>query len=197
MKRARHAGFTLLEILVVMVVIGVLATLVSLSVSGRAVDDRMQAESRRLEELLRLASDEAQAKGVELGFRQTTEGFDFLTPDSSSGQWTVLQDGLFRPRQIADPFYLELRVDGRVVKPAAVAPREKADEEEEEQGAALDDRRKNADEDARLEPQLLILSSGELTAFTLDLRLRDKPLYYRIEGNALGELNSQRFEEKR
>ena len=60
----RAEGFTLLEILVVMVIIGVLATMVSLSISGRAVDDRMQAESRRVEELLRLASDQAQALGT-------------------------------------------------------------------------------------------------------------------------------------
>ena len=62
-------GFTLLELLVVMVIIGVLATLVSLTVSGRAVDDRMQAESRRLEQLLQLASDEAQAQHAREGQR--------------------------------------------------------------------------------------------------------------------------------
>lgn len=194
--RRRAAGFTLLEILVVMVVIGVLATLVSLSVSGRAVDDRMQAESRRLEELLRLASDEAQAKGVELGFRQTTEGFDFLTPDSSSGQWTVLPDGLFRPRQIEEPFYLELRVDGRVVKPAAVAVRDDTEDDDTDEKPETGLASAARGEETRLEPQLLILSSGEMTAFTLDLRLRDQPLYYRVEGNSLGELSSQRVEER-
>lgn len=189
----RATGFTLLEILVVMVVIGVLATLVSLSVSGRAVDDRMQAESRRLEELLRLASDEAQAKGVEIGFRLTTEGFDFLTPDSSSGQWTVLQDGLFRPRQIAAPFYLELRIDGRVVKPQPATPLPAKPVEDEVPDASS--RSTKADGPAP-EPQVLILSSGEMTAFTLDLRLRDRSLYYRVDGNALGELSSQRVEER-
>lgn len=199
MRGPHQRGFTLLEILVVMVVIGVLATLVSLSVSGRAVDDRMQAESRRLEHLLRLASDEAQAKGVELGFRQTVEGFEFLTPDTSSGRWTVLQDGLFRPRQVEEPFYLELRVDGRVVKPAPVfkppteAQREQATESDAADAADAASRRKDENE---LEPQVLILSSGEITAFTLDLRLRNQPLYYRVEGNTLGELSSARVEER-
>lgn len=196
MRGPHQCGFTLLEILVVMVVIGVLATLVSLSVSGRAVDDRMQAESRRLEQLLRLASDEAQAKGVELGFRQTVEGFEFLTPDTSSGRWTVLQDGLFRPRQVEEPFYLELRVDGRVVKPAAAfKPPTEAQREQATESDAADAASRREDDNA-LEPQVLILSSGEITAFTLDLRLRDQPLYYRVEGNTLGELSSARVEER-
>lgn len=184
-----------------MVIIGVLATLVSLAVSGRAVDDRMQAESRRLEELLRLASDEAQAKGLELGFRQTTEGFEFLTPDTDSPRWVVVAEGMFRPRQIAEPFYLELRVDGRLLRPAiSVAPEPTKNEEEEEESETSKDRNSQAsdkkDDSTRVEPQLLILSSGEMTAFTLDLKLKDHPQFYRVEGSELGQLTSARQEER-
>ncbi len=197
--RRRSSGFTLLELLVVMVIIGVLATLVSLAVSGRAVDDRMQAESRRLEELLRLASDEAQAKGLELGFRQTTEGFEFLTPDTDSPRWIVVAEGMFRPRQIAEPFYLELRVDGRLLRPAvSVAPGPTKNEEEESESSKNRNSRasdKN-DDSTRVEPQLLILSSGEMTAFTLDLKLKDHPQFYRVEGSELGQLSSGRQEER-
>lgn len=198
-------GFTLLEILVVMVIIGVLASLVSLSVSSRAVDDRLQAESRRVEQLLRLASDEAQAKGLEIGFRQTTEGFEFLAPDAGGARWDVIRDGLFRPRQIAEPFYLELRVDGRLMKPAAPAPapkrKDRADaeqDEDEDRSAAPSSTRPAAREQDRdrLEPQVLILSSGEITPFTLDLRLRDTPLAYRVEGSTLGEFSSARLDLK-
>lgn len=174
-----------------MVIIGVLATLVSLTVSGRAVDDRMQAESRRIEELLRLASDEAQAKGLELGLRQTTEGFEFMAPDASGAQWTVVEDGLFRPRQVPVPFELELRVDGRLVRPVAASARAQRKGKDEDREAAVSKR--GADE-ASHEPQVLILSSGEMTAFTLDLKLQDSPIAYRVEANVLGELSSARLE---
>ena len=186
-------GFTLLELLVVLVIIGVLATMVSLTVSGRAVDDRMQAESRRLQELLRLASDEAQAKGLELGFRQTVEGFDFVTPDSSNAHWDVVEEGLFRPRQVPAPFYLELRVDGRVVRPVPVFTFSKDDKKTDTEG---DNESGKKSDGKRIEPQLLILSTGEMTAFTLDLKLKDMPAYYRVEGNELGELKSERQEDK-
>ena len=186
-------GFTLLELLVVMVIIGVLASMVSLAVGGRAVDDRLQAESRRLEELLRLASDEAQAKGLEFGFRQTEDGFEFLTPDSQSGLWEVVNDGLFRPRQILEPFVMQLRIDGRLIKPVKSLP----PEPEAKDGVdAL--RPVGKDDDAkRIEPQILILSTGEMTAFTLDMRLPDASSHYRVEGNELGELKSARAEDKR
>lgn len=192
------AGFTLLEILVVMVIIAILAMVVSLSVSGRAVDDRMEAESRRLEQLLRIASDEAQAKGLELGFRHTPKGFEFVTPDSQTGRWRLIEEGMFRPRQVLAPFYLELRIDGRVVNPVPPAPREGIDEDDDAKAASVSasaDRQSEEEERKKAEatqPQVLILSTGEMTAFTLDLRLKDRPMYYRVEGNALGELKVQR-----
>lgn len=191
------SGFTLIEILIVMVIVGVLAALVSLSISGRAVDDRMQAESRRLEQLLRMASDEAQALGLEIGFRNITQGFEFVTPDASTGKWVLIEEATFRRRSIPAPFYLELRIDGRLVKPVPPAPaKESAGEEEKKSSAAL---KLGEDEDEGSEPQVLILSSGEMTAFTLDLRLKDLPNYYRIEANAMGEITSQRLsaDEKR
>lgn len=191
------AGFTLLEILVVMVIIALLAMVVSLSVGGRAVDDRMEAESRRLEQLLRIASDEAQAKGVELGFRHTPKGFEFVTPDTQSGRWRLIEDGMFRPREVLAPFYLELRIDGRVVAPVPPAPREGADNDELPIVTARPstDRKTEEEERERVEatqPQVLILSTGEMTAFTLDLRLKEQPAYYRLEGNALGQLSLER-----
>lgn len=202
--RARTcAGFTLLEILVVMVIIAVLAGLVSLSVGGRAVDDRMEAESRRLEQLFRIASDEAQAKGVELGFRHTPLGFEFVTPDSGSGRWRLLEDGMFRPREVLAPFYLELRIDGRVVPPVPPAPQEATNEDEVDvEGASRRRTARQTEEEMRkkseaTQPQILILSTGEMTAFTLDLRLKDLPTFYRVEGNALGELRTQRAVEER
>lgn len=192
------AGFTLLEILVVMVIIAILAMVVSLSVSGRAVDDRMEAEARRLEQLLRIASDEAQAKGLELGLRHTPKGFEFVTPDSQSGRWRLIEEGMFRPREVLAPFYLELRIDGRVVAPVPPAPREGFDEDDDAKAATVSastDRRTEEEERKQAEttqPQILILSTGEMTAFTLDLRLQDRPMYYRVEGNALGQLKVQR-----
>jgi general secretion pathway protein H len=193
-------GFTLIELLVVLVIIGVLATLVSLSVSGRATDDRMQAESRRLEQIFRLASDEAQVNGVELGFRHTTDGFDFLTLDAG-GNWVPIPEGPFHPRLVPAPFYLELRVEGRLIKPivaeAPVAPSDKAkDKDGDGKAHKFFDNEAHKKAENKVLPQVLIMSTGEMTAFTLDLKLKDYRSYYRLEGDEVGGLKSERYQDK-
>lgn len=184
-------GFTLIELLVVMVIIGVLAVSLTLSVSGRSVEDRMEADARRVQRLLRLASDEALAKGLEFGMRTTTEGYDFLTPDSDSGGWIVIEDGLFRPRQVPEPFVVELRLDGELIKPA---PALKMDRKRklDASSAEANDPVKRED----IQPAVLILSSGEMTPFTLDLVLKDNPVSYRVQGNLLGQLTTARLEKE-
>ncbi|HKY91794.1 MAG TPA: type II secretion system minor pseudopilin GspH [Nevskiaceae bacterium] len=198
MRRARAPGFTLIELLVVLVIIGVLATLVGLSVSGRATDDRMQAESRRLEQIFRLASDEAQVNGVELGFRYTTEGFDFLTLDPG-GNWVPIPEGPFRPRTVPAPFFLELRVEGRLIKPVettlAAAAGEK-DKDGDGKGDKFFDNEAHKKAEDKVLPQVLIMSTGEMTAFTLDLKLKDYRSYYRLEGDEVGGLKSERYQDR-
>lgn len=169
-QRARgpSSGFTLLEILVVVVIIGVMATLAVLSIGRRSLDDRMDAEARRLQELLALAADEAVLQGVELGFVQTPEGYRFLR--LKDGAWGVLEDaGPLRPRALSEPFFLELQVEGRRVAPV-----------------------RTDDEKAELKPQVLLLSSGDATEFTLDLRARQFDPYYRLQGDILGRVKMDR-----
>jgi general secretion pathway protein H len=168
LKTAR--GFTLLEILVVVVIIGVLATLAVLSIGNRSIEDRMANEARRLDELLLLAADEAVLQGAELGFVQTTEGYGFLV--LKDGKWIPLEEGNpLRARALAPPMFLQLQIDGRRVKPVR-----------------LDDPKQE------LKPQVLLLSSGDATEFTLDLRAEQYRPYWRLQGDVLGHLKMERRE---
>jgi len=170
LKRHAGRGFTLLEILVVVAIIGVVASFAVLSIGSRALDDRLATEARRLEELLTLAADEAVLQGAELGFIQTAEGYAFLA--LKDGHWLPLESsGALRDRVLGEPFYIELRVEGRAVKPVT------ADDAEKE-----------------LKPQVMLLSSGEATEFSLQLRAREFAPHYILNGDALGRLKLERKE---
>jgi general secretion pathway protein H len=163
-------GFTLVEILVVLVIVGVLAGTAALSIGRRALDDRLDTEARRLKELMALALDEAVLQGAELGFVRTPEGYAFLA--LNDGRWAPLQDaGALRARTLAEPFYLDLEVEGRPVKPAAPQ-----------------------DPDEEIKPQVLLLSSGEATAFSARLGAREYAPHYVLQGDALGRLKLERRE---
>ena len=166
------AGFTLLEVLIVVVIIGVLASLALLSIGSRALDDRLDLEARRLHELMALAADEAVVQGVELGFLQTSDGYAFLA--LKDDKWLPLEAvSALRARPLAEPFYLQLTVEGRAVRPPKAEDEAKATE---------------------LKPQVLLLSSGETTSFSLDLRAREHAPHYVLQGDALGRLKLERRE---
>lgn len=163
MRSAR--GFTLVEILVVVLIIGILLTFASLSIGDRAIAERVETESRRMEQLLRLALEDAELKGYEVGFRLTDTRYEFLVI-GPEGKWAPPEEGPLRPRLLTVPLIYALRVDGRAVPPA----------------------RENPDKKQAPEPQALLLSSGEATSFSLDFSAPGAPLAYLIEVGATGRI---------
>lgn len=178
--------------MVVMVIIGILATFVSLSIGNRSVDDRLQAESKRLQQLVLFAAEQAQVQGVEIGLRTTTDGFEFLSMDNN-GLWQSIGDGTLRPREIAAPFFLELSVEGQKVAPVAVdhaaerQQREDDKNQDDDGQLKLDSKPKN-----RPQPQVFLLSSGDATAFALDLKLKGHAAYYRLDCDVLTRCKLER-----
>jgi len=181
-----NRGFTLLELAVVILIIGVLATFAMLSVGNRVQEDQMENEARRMQALVKLAAEEAEAKGVEIGLRFTESEFRLLVLDENR-KWSDLEKtGSLRRRQIPPPISVGLTVDGRrVVLPANDPSQAELDKEEKSPSmtAAV----------KKMEPQVLLLPSGELTPFALDLGAPGLGFFYRLEGDVLGRLQLTRI----
>lgn len=144
-------GFTLVEILVVLTVLGVL---LSLAVANPPKTDArvLQTEARRLHALLQYASDEAVTGGVELGLALSEGGYAFLQYDVFEGRWLSPSDPLLRPRQLPSAIQVGLALDQTdLPKLAGLDETEVA-----RRSPAL--------------PLLLLLSSGETTPFRLSLQ---------------------------
>ncbi len=157
----RHNGFTLLELLVVLVIIGILLTMASLSVGGGSEQRQLREEAKRITALLALAADEAILKNQELLLAIEPDGYAFLTQDEK-GKWIPVDStGSLRPRELPEGVSLSVAVE----EPLATA--KKADEEEP--------------------GQIWILSSGEMTPFTLTLHIKDG-VDYQLHGDLIGNL---------
>ena len=176
------AGFTLIEVLVVVVLIGVLSAVALLSVGAVGRKDPLEDEARRLNALLLFAAEEALMQARDLGLRLEPAGYRFLSYDPEAFLWEDLAaDDLYKPRELPEDVYMELFLEEKeVVLDTARTPRSP--------GTESDEREKEEERAGEPEPQLLILSSGELTPFQLWVAQRFEEDRYLIEGKANGEI---------
>ena len=174
----RSAGFTLLELMVVLVIIGIILTFTMLSVGGDDIGELMEQETHRMTTLLELASDEAVLRGEELAVLFSEEGYEFLVLIEERWQ-TTTEDGLLKAYTLPADIELRLEIEGEPpILTASAAGDEavvyEADDEEEEE---------------ELQPQVFILSSGEMTPFTVILMSPQSRLRYHLTASLLGSLS--------
>ncbi|TLX57664.1 type II secretion system protein GspH [Stutzerimonas nosocomialis] len=168
----RAAGFTLIELMVVLVILGTLISLAVLSTGSASSARELRDEAQRIAAVIGLLADEAVLDSREYGLLIDDEGYRVLRYDDAQGRW--VDDGARGTHRLPSWARLDLALDGTPLR--LLAPvRQGGDraglsrDEDEEQ------RKREA---ARLQPQLLILSSGELSPFSLRVSER------RPDGNA-------------
>ncbi len=169
--KSRPAGFTLLELLIVMFIIGMMSGLAMLTVGFGNPDQSLENEARRLRRLMGLTAQEAILQGREIGILITRDAYRFLTPGKLG--WAAMDaDDMLRERELPQGWRLELVQDEQPADLAAAPP---GGEGETEEGKPPP-------------PQILFYATGEVTPFRLSLHSQDDSGFYVIEAQANGEI---------
>jgi len=169
MFRKQDKGFSLLELLVVIVIISILFTFTTLAIRGTSPEELIQTEAERLDRLLQLALEEAILKGQEYGLEFKPDSYRFLLYFENT--WQPLDnDDLLRERQLPQNMEFELEIEQiEVLVEKDSADADKKDEE-------------------KPDPQVFILSSGEITPdFNVRLVMPGVETSYIVSGTANGD----------
>lgn len=154
------AGFTFIEILVVMAIIGILAGTVVLHSVGADHDRNLQTEAQRIAALIELARAEAVSRNESWGLVVGETQYGFKIYDELDGSWRDAPNNTFRTRDAPPDVAFSLQVEGLSRLTASSDPftgRSGQTETEEDGSVEL--------------PQVLILASGEQTPFLIGVRM--------------------------
>ena len=116
-RAARRAGFTLIEVLVVLAIMAVVAaTVVVMALPGDA--EAARTDARRLAALLEAAMREARASGSSIAWSAERQGYAFWQR-GEDGDWVLYpRTSLYRSRALAGRTEVaRVRVDGRDLAP--------------------------------------------------------------------------------
>ena len=156
--------------------IGIIFTFAMLSLGGDDYAELMEQESHRMTTLLELASDEAVLRGEELAVLFSEDGYEFLVLIEERWQATK-EDGLLKAYTLPADVELRLEIEGEPpILTASATEAEDADKEDQ-------------DEEELLEPQVFILSSGEMTPFTVILESPQSRFRYHLTTSPLGSVS--------
>ena len=106
----RQAGFTLLEILVVLILLGIILSVAVLSTGG-GKERELEQEVQRMVRLIELAKEEAVLNRIELAIKFSPNAYEFLRQENDN--WLPYTDHrLFAPRSLGEEYELRLLQDG-------------------------------------------------------------------------------------
>ena len=168
----RSRGFTLVEILVVMLIIAIIVSMTVLSMGTAGRDTQLDQESRRIQALVGLLHERAVLEGRDFGMRIEPASYEFLSYDTFRNRWVALkQENEFRHRDLPKGLTFGLELDSHVV---VIKPIDRS-----------------LSSDLAPAPQLAIAASGDGTPFRLTLERAATQAKSVVNGDAMGKITQE------
>ena len=189
----RSRGFTLIEMMIVVFIIGIITAGVLLSVNLTGRDRDLEKESDRLLTLVNYVREQAEMQTRDYGIIVHDDGYQFVAYDARRGLWReVYEDDALHIRMLPGGLDFKLMVDARPVVLQSTGEIKKPDLKElEKKKRTLDDlknvtdaaslkeavgTRKIGDDDSsklseakKIKPQITIYANGDLSSFEITL----------------------------
>jgi general secretion pathway protein H len=146
--RARSAGFTLLELMIVVFIVGLVTAGAIIAFGGQRGDTELERETQRLNALFDYVREQAELQTRDYGFRINNLSYSFVVFDVLQNQWRpVDEDEALRERKFPQGIDPAVVVDGRRI---------------------VLDRKKPGITD--FAPQVMIFANGDLSSFEIFLK---------------------------
>lgn len=180
----KQSGFTLIELMMVMLIIGLMATVVAVSVGDGNRMLEFRSKAKQAQQLFEAAIEEAIFSRQQLGFyfspslENDTYQLQMLIYNAKERYWQPYGSAEFEAFDFLADTHMSLEIDD---EPVILGERD------EQSAIFLVDQ--ELDDDKQIRPDIYVLSNGELPNFRLTFWPKEQPeSQFELTGNMLGQL---------
>jgi general secretion pathway protein H len=165
-KYSKYHGFTLIEVMLVIVLIGIMVSAVQFNFSSSKPEQLLQQNSARFAGIFDVAAEYGMLNNIELGLYIDENTYQFLGYDGV--RWSPIVDKpMFEAFTLPEGVKVVLQLDDLPIEGVLLFDPALLNNEEDESLF------EEEEEEKKIIPQVYILSGGDITPFSLTFELTD------------------------